>query len=824
MSGTRTFPWIWIAAFAVLVLAGVLVHPEQYGGKIYSSADARAVEAFKVVGDRMLDEGTYPLWNPYVFMGMPSFASLAYTPGVYPLERPVDRLTKALHLPPMTWLLLHILLLGLGTTGYLRWRGNSWVAALTAGVAMMAMPKFVAWCAYGHGTKVMSIAWMPWILWMIEGLLRRGKWIWTLGLALVLGAALLRAHVQIVYYVGIAGLFWFCFLALPRWKEEGGRRIVLQRGSLLVAGVILALGLAMVLFLPVLSYQAHSVRGAASTGGGVDFSYATGWSLSLAEIPTFWWPTATGYGKLSYVGGMPFTDYPQYVGVPLLLLALVGFLHRRDRWAWMLLSLAFFSTLVALGRNGFLYHLLFEVLPGFNKFRVPVMILILQEYSLVLLAAVGMDALVARLGEKKLPVWLLPALVAPVLLAGGILLVLGTLGGGMLREESLRHWLSMRPGVPIEALNAAAILARHDAARLGGVLLAAVAAGIAFRRRGFPAWAVLAVWGGLVFVDLLAVDRPITHPERHLMAGARNSSGQVISAQASPVIRPRSVARGYVASNGALDFLARQESFCRVWPLGSFAQENVYGPQGIVSLGGYHAAKLRIYEDLRERLYPSRGMPDLELVKLLAARWAHLPNSLDTASLDALAEQGLSLEEAYRGEGGVVYRINGTGPRAWLVDSFQLEQPGKDTTGQEPPAGVLDGVLAKGANGLWKTAVLSALPDPPPAPGVEGSVEKVTESEQRILFRSSSTLPSLAVFADIFYPDWRVKVDGAGARLLRADYALRAVALPAGEHEIEFSYHDGAYQAGRWIQILSFLLILLGMGAVVYNRQRCTGS
>ena len=588
--------------------------------------------------------------------------------------------------------------------------------------------------------------------------------------------------------------------------------------------MILALGLAMVLFLPVLSYQAHSVRGAASTGGGVDFSYATGWSLSLAEIPTFWWPTATGYGKLSYVGGMPFTDYPQYVGVPLLLLALVGFLHRRDRWAWMLLSLAFFSTLVALGRNGFLYHLLFEVLPGFNKFRVPVMILILQEYSLVLLAAVGMDALVARLGEKKLPVWLLPALVAPVLLAGGILLVLGTLGGGMLREESLRHWLSMRPGVPIEALNAAAILARHDAARLGGVLLAAVAAGIAFRRRGFPAWAVLAVWGGLVFVDLLAVDRPITHPERHLMAGARNSSGQVISAQASPVIRPRSVARGYVASNGALDFLARQESFCRVWPLGSFAQENVYGPQGIVSLGGYHAAKLRIYEDLRERLYPSRGMPDLELVKLLAARWAHLPNSLDTASLDALAEQGLSLEEAYRGEGGVVYRINGTGPRAWLVDSFQLEQPGKDTTGQEPPAGVLDGVLAKGANGLWKTAVLSALPDPPPAPGVEGSVEKVTESEQRILFRSSSTLPSLAVFADIFYPDWRVKVDGAGARLLRADYALRAVALPAGEHEIEFSYHDGAYQAGRWIQILSFLLILLGMGAVVYNRQRCTGS
>ncbi len=807
------------AALLLIVLASVLLHPEQYGGRIYSSSDARAVEAFKVVGDRMLAEGTYPLWNPYVFMGMPSYASLAYTPGVYPLERPVDALRRWAHLPPMSWLLLHILLLGLGTTGYLRWRGHSWAAAVTAGVAMMAMPKFVAWCAYGHGTKVMSIAWMPWILWMIEGVLRRGRWAWSLALALVLGTALLRAHVQIVYYMGIAGLFWFGFLGLTRWKEEGGGRLVLRRSLLLAVAVVLALGLAMVLFLPVLQYQAHSVRGAASTGGGVDYAYATGWSLSPSEIATFWWPTAAGYGKLAYVGGMPFTDYPQYLGLPLLLLALLGLLLRRDRWAWMLASLALLATLVSLGRNGPMYRLFYEVLPGFNKFRVPVMILILQEYAVVLLAAAGMDELLACLDRSGRPKWLSSALALPLILLGVILLALGSVASGALTDASLRHWSSLRPQVPLDALRAVAHLAVGDALRLGLVLLVAVGAAVAHRRGRLPAAGLLVVWGVLIFFDLWAVDRPITHPERYLKAAARDEQGRMVSADAPAVIQPVEVARSYVASNGALEFLAGVESYPRVWPLGALAQENVYGPQGIVSLGGYHAAKLRIYESLRRRLYPARGGVDLGLVKLLAAGWVHVETPLDEATLTALSQRGMSLEEAYRGDGGVVYRNRGAGPRCWLVDSFELERPGTDTTSSEPEPAVLGRVL-DGHLPLERLAVLSAAPVPAPAPGAEGSIERLEESEQRIVFTARLDRPAVAVFADVFYPDWRVVVDGRRAKLLRADYALRAVALPAGEHRIEFVYHDGAFQAGRWIQRVSFLLILLALALVVYNRRR----
>ncbi len=818
MTPAKRIPWFWLASLAVILLASVFLHPEQYGGKIYSSGDAKAAEAFKVVGDRMLEEGVYPLWNPYVFLGMPSYASLAYTPGAYPLERPVDRLTKALGLPPMTWLLLHVLLLGLGTAGYLRWRGLSWAASIGGGVAVMALPKFVAWCAYGHGTKVMSLAWMPWILWMIEGLLRRGRWPWALGLALTLGAALLRAHVQIVYYTAMAGFLWFCFLGLARWREPGGRKRVLRRTGMLAVALGLALGLAMALFLPVFSYQAHSVRGAASTGGGVDYSYATGWSLSLAEIPTFWWSTAAGYGKLSYVGGMPFTDYPQYLGLPLLLFAFLGFVFRRDRWAWMLLTLALLATLVSLGRNGPVYRLFYELLPGFNKFRVPVMILILQGYAVVLLAAAGMDELSVRLAPPRRPSWLLPLVVAPVVVGGGVLLVLGTVASGVLTQESIRHWLSMRPGVPLDALDAAAKLARHDALRLGVLLLAAIGAGALHRRGRLPRTVLLALWGGLIFVDLWAVDQPITHPERHLKAATRDARGKLVSVWAPPVIQPLSVARSYVASNGALDFLARQGSFPRVWPLGSLAQENSYGPQGVVSLGGYHAAKLRIYQSLLERLYPGRGLVDLATVKLLAAGWVHVPSALNEATLKAFARRGMELEAAYEGDGGAVYRIVDAGPRCWLVDSFELEKPGRDTTGEEPAPEVLRRTLDRNL-ALDRVAILSAPPHPAPTRG-EGSIERVEEEPQRIVFESNADHAAIAVFADIYYPDWKVTVDGAPAKLLRADYALRAVAVAPGRHRIEFIYHDGAFIAGRWIQRVSFLLILLGLGWVVYNRTR----
>lgn len=813
----------WLLAFLLLLSASVVLHPEQYGGKIYTSSDARSVQAFKIVGDRMLKNGEYPLWNPYVFLGMPSYASLAYTPGVYPLERPVDELKKALHLPPMTWLLLHLLILGMGTTGYLRWRGQSWTAAVAAGAAVMALPKVVAWCVYGHGTKVLSVAWLPWILWMLEGILKRGQAKWALGLAALLGVLLLRAHVQMTYYTAMAGLFWFCAFGLPLWKEEHGRKRLMIRSSWILGASLLALLLAMELYLPVISYQAYSIRGAASTGGGVSFAYATSWSLSASGIPTLWWPTAVGYGKLSYVGGMPFTDYPNYVGIPLLVLAILGVAFRRDKWAWMLAALAFFSTLVAMGNHGFLYRLLYDVMPGFNKFRVPVMILILQEYALILLAASGIDELASHLKAERRPTWLSGAVALPVLILGLVLLFLGTVGAGYLREQSIHHWLSLRAQIPIAALGAAADLARADALRIGAILLLSVGLAFAFIRGRISRGVLVGALGLLVFLDLYAVTRPIVHPENSLKQADRGEQGRTVVTAAPSMIRDHHYVESYVESNGALDFLKAQGPFPRVWPLGQFQMENIYAAQGIVSLAGYQPAKLASYEEIRSHLYPRRGLPSLKLVDLLAAGWVHVPSALPASTVNALAERGLRLVQAFEGDGGVVYRNESAGPRAWVVDRFQLERPGKDTSDSEPDTTVLQRVLSASFDPA-KDVILAKVPRPAPETGASGEVQCIEEHPQRILFQTSSNLPAVAVFADVYYPDWEVKIDGEQMTVLRADYALRAVAVPAGTHRVEFFYRDEALRTGRLLHRIALLILVLAAVVLMVRGFRNSSS
>lgn len=819
MNNRRRTLAAWLLALSLVVAASVLIHAEQYAGEIYASSDARAVEAFKVVGDQMLAKGEYPLWNPYVFMGMPSFASLAYTPWVYPLDRPITVLTKGLHLVPMTWLLVHVVLLGVGTLGYLRWRGQSWAASIAAACAMMATPKIVAWSAYGHGTKVMSVAWMPWVLWMLEGTLRRRSWAWGLGLAAVLGTALLRAHVQITYYMAIAGFFWFCFLGLPEWKREGWARALPRRGGWLAVVLVLALAVSMALFLPVLEYQAHSVRGAASTGGGVGFDYATNWSLSFSELPTLWWPTAAGYGKASYVGSMPFTDYPNYIGLPVLLLAGIALMLRRDRWTWMLLALALFATLASLGRHFFLYRVLFEALPGFNKFRVPVMILVLQNYALLLLAAAGLDLLVQKLASKERPAWLGRGLLLPLAGVGVLFLILGSVGSGFLAEQSVSRWTAMRPGVPFEALRAAADLARNDALRLGLLFLAAGATAVAYSRGRFPGLALASVLGLFLFVDLFSVGRPIIHPESYLMSPARDASGRVVAVPATPVIRELAVVREYVAATGAIEFLKSQGVATRVWPLGALAGENLYAAHDVTSLGGYHPAKLKVYEDLRERLYPREGSPEFRLVDLLGAGWVHVASPLDLQTLEALAQRGLPLEERFRGDGGVVYQHLAAGPRAWLVGEFELEKPGVDTSRQEPGSEILQRVLSPRFDPR-RRVILSAEPSPVPQPGAVGDVRVVEESDQRIVFETQSSADAVAVFADVYYPDWKVRVDGEEAPLLRADHALRAVAVAAGTHRVEFEYLDASYRTGKLLSRLAWGVIFLGLGITAFLARR----
>jgi hypothetical protein len=778
---------VWIALAAM--------HPALvFEGKIYASSDMQSAAAFKHLGDLALAAGEYPLWTPYVFAGMPSYASLAYTPDVYPLTKPLRIVTAALALPPMTWLLFHLFVAGISTAAYARWRGLSVPASALAGVLIMSVPNLVAWAAYGHGTKVGTFAWLPLVLLCLEGVLRTGRVAFAFGLAAALSLQLLRGHVQIVYYTGMLVGVWILVFAVGPLRDRLRRPVMLRRLALTAGAGLLALGSAMVLYLPVLDYQGHSIRGASSQGGGAAYEYATNWSLPVSELDTLWWPTAAGYGRASYVGGMPFTDYPNYLGGPILLLAGLGLLLRRDRWTVALAGVAFGATLVGLGRHGPLYPVLYDVLPGFKKFRVPVMILILQEFATILLAAAGLDEAVRALtGKRERPSWLGTPLLALALIVAAGLLLLGTVGGGTLREMSLSTWEKMRPGVPLAVFGPVADLARADAVRLGLVVVLVGAVLVAAARRRLPAQVALAAVAVLLFVDYLAVDQPLLHPEKHLVVPVRDGQ-RIITVPAQGLVRDESAVTEFVAGNSLTQWLREHGGpRPRVWPLGEWSGTNLFAGQEIVSLGGYQAAKLKIYEEIRSRLYDPEH-PRWELANLLAATYVVVPFELTDRGLQTLAAGGVALETppAFVGPEGAIYRNTTALPRAWLVDAFEVETPGQDRSAQEPD--------------------VSVVPDPAPQPGASaGRVEIGPEGTQWVDVDVDSPAAGVLVLADIYYPDWTVEVDGRPARLLRADYALRGVALEAGSHHVEFRFRSSSYRRGKAVSRASGAVIALGL-------------
>ena len=191
---TLTTGW----AAAILALLVVLFFHEVFlGGKTFVSPDATQPLGFVVAGEQSLwQDRVYPLWNPYVFLGMPSFASGAYNPLIYPPDWPVAIVQRFLPLPELTWMLLYYFLGGLFMFLLAREWGARPEGALLAGVLFAFVPNLVAVGSHGHGSQLVNSAYLPLMVWLASRWLARGKLMDLGWLALAGGFQLLRGHVQ----------------------------------------------------------------------------------------------------------------------------------------------------------------------------------------------------------------------------------------------------------------------------------------------------------------------------------------------------------------------------------------------------------------------------------------------------------------------------------------------------------------------------------------------------------------------------------------------------------------------------------------------------
>jgi membrane protein YfhO len=770
---TLTTAW---AAGLLALLTVLFFHQVALEGMTFGAPDATQPVGFVRMGEQSLyHDHVYPLWNPFVFLGMPSFASGAYNPLIYPPDWPLALIAKVVPLPDLTWLLLYYFLLA-------REWGARPEGALLGAVAFVFAPNLVAVGSHGHGSQLVDSAYIPLLLWLVARWMRRGGLHHLGWLALAGGFQMLRGHAQIAFYTWIAVALYLLvdlLAGLPRRAAaaEGETGPALATRLARAGGVVVAMGLAFGIAgfynLPLRDYSQYSIRGGGADGG-VGMDYATMWSLSGRELPTLVVPGAVGFGGPTYWGTMPFTDYPNaYVGMITVVLALPALLALGPARVYALV-LAAVAMMVAFGKHFPLYGFLYDHLPLFNKFRIPVMILVLFQVATALGLAWGWSAMLDPPAGKR------PDPRARRLLLGAGLALLATLLAAALGQEGWRtSYLAAvhaaRSDLPVQAAEAAFRGFLGDLIRVSLLGLGAVAvAFLALTRRLSAGLASL-----IVLVLLIGELWPV--------------SGQVMA----PVIAPRVP---QLLDQGRDDVV---EFFEKVAPVGTFRvlpidefQSNRFAGFGVASIGGYHAAKPRLFQDLVE----INAFENPYWMRLLNIRYLVTPQPLEIPQFHAVFQ------------GSAIVLENPTAlPRVTLVTEYRVASPRAivDSIGK----GAVDPALA-----MW----LEQDPHLTLGPASGGRATIVRYRLNDVAIDVDAPAPALLRLADLWYPDWRATVDGKPVPILRADYLLRAVPVPAGKHRVEFRFESPAVRTGLTVSLVSLaaVLALLAAGFVASRRSR----
>ena len=803
-----------VACGIYFLLAMIFFFSTIFGGRTYVSPDAQSAGGMTAPLDKAFWETwTLPQWSPYTFAGIPSFASLMYTPFVYMPGLLLLPLARLITLPAMFSPALHYVLAAMGVFIFLRHKGAGFWPALLGGLAFMFTPFLILMQVFGHGSQMMTSAYIPWALWAIDRLMEKFSWR-NLGFAgLILGFQFQRGHVQISYYILLfVGLYVLCQVISVFIKKDFKRLTPMLGGF--AGALVLAGALAAVLYLPLQEYTPYSIRGASSVlqaqapagpkDTGVGFEYATQWSFSPGEMMTFIIPSFYGFGGQTYWGNMPFTDYPNYMGILVLALAVVGFVlnlarGERNRNFIIFSGIAILlALLISFGHHfAVFYKLFYNYFPYFNKFRVPVMILILVQCTVAILAGLGLEGILSRVraASTKEAMAINDKMAQRLWLAFGGLVMM-VLALTIFQDGFFSFMRGLYPDQydanTQEAVDRARFALLFQDFWFVAVFSTAGLALLALTLRKKIAATSFAVAICLItLVDLWLVDKKI---------------GQTYPQQETP---------DYLQPDAISAFFKSDTSLYRFYPAGQLFGELRWSAQGIQSVGGYHAAKPRFYQDFIEATGLQRAtennFPPHHILDMVNAKYIL---TFATLSLEEWIVQQQFQVNAGRGEQVLsIYENPTVLPRAYLVGEFEV---------QTDPVAALMRLRAGPEQGFdpHRRVMLTEQPEITPQPDSSASARVQKYSYHQIVIATQSASPQMLVVSDNYYPNpagWQAYIDNQPVKTYRANYCFRAISVPAGTHQVEFRFHSRAFTLGLWTSLTA---LVIGMALLFVERRR----
>lgn len=803
---------------ALAVLVGVSLAffaPLHFSGKHLIGGDTvqwRAMAQSMIAHEAQTGEPA--LWATNAFAGMPGYM-ISYATRIPQL----DDLPRLLY--DLLWPTSHFLFLLAGMYLFVWYLTRQSFAGLLAAVAFGLTTYLPVLLVAGHNSKFITLCWSPWLLLAFAYVLRQPKVLSALLFAVALAVNLRAGHVQITYYVAFVLGVWWVVEAVG--AVRGGRLRAFGMGTVwLVLGTVLGVLMVAQPYLAHAEYKAYTIRGATAGGeaaAGLDWRYAMGWSQGWGELWTLLIADAYGGGGQYYWGPKPFTGGPHYVGGVVGLLSLLALWRVRSNPVRAFGLATLFMTLFAVGEffpalNAFM----FNYFPLFNAFRVPETWLAAVAMTLAALAGFGLAAVLEREAEAEAA----KAGTRTVLAVAGVLVVLILMLFGMKEvffdfaradERSLiTQQLAQANNVSQEDPRVGPAVdqivrqlrdervARFDRDALR-TLLFLVLAGVAlalYRYRVLPAPMAGLALVLLVGVDLGGVGRRYLNAEMLVEGGS--AADQI----------PRYAFDDFL--------LARQQEaggpgHFRVLSLEGSPSTTARPSYYHESLGGYHGAKLRLYQDFLDHI----------LVDTTSGRIN--PKALDLLNTRYVVAQGLlpgmTPVFADSAQGFVVLENPNAVPRAFFVGQTDVVASAAETWQR----------LRSEAFDPRAVALLpEPIPDFQPVPLDSSSTATATlrtYGPRALVFDVETDAPRLLVVSEVYYPaGWTATLDDQDVPIYRANYLLRAVPVPAGRHTLTMRFEPRSHTLGLWIAggttalVYGLTALLLGIGYWKRGKER----
>jgi hypothetical protein len=814
-----------IVAILIVISFAYVFTPIMQGKSLSQSDVVQAQGSQKEIMDVRAKTGHAPLWTNSMFGGMPTYQIWTSFPNsitTYVVEG-----MKTIFPNPVDTILLCLL------GAYILFcvlKLNPWLALAGAIAFAFSSYNFILIDA-GHANQMYAIAFFcPIVAGVI--LTFRGKYLLGGSLtAFALAMEIRSNHIQMTYYLLIALLV---LVIVELYNAIKTKQIKPFSTSIiyLVAAVILAVMVNAAMLWTTSEYAKESNRGQSNLtqhttepSSGLSKEYAYGWSQGVGESITFLIPNAYGgpsgmsaldvpssnlvkafeakgasqeqaegtvqqlgnMGVSTYWGEKPSTSGPFYFGAAVCFLFVLGLLIVRSRLKWWLLATVVLVMLLSLGGNWpVVSDLFFNYFPMYNKFRTVESILAIAELCFPIMAFLALNEVITSPDKA----YILKKSLLALYITGGIVLVLLALPDVFFSFKNAHHQ-DLITGLTqalqgdsayansiVSALVADRIaLFRADALR--SLIFIVLAFGIIwlFLKQKINLTIASVAFIGLMLIDLWSVDK------RYL-----NNDNFVEKADYQQPFKLRDVDQ---------IILRDPDPDYRVLDLSMGSPfTNAYTSYFYKSIGGYHAAKLKRYDELIDNQFTKSTNRDV--LDMLNTKYIITADPKTQAA-------GMQANETACGHAWFVKSIKYVDNADQEMQAISSFDPKNEAIVDKQYKGQIDG----------KTLAV----DP------SSTITLTSYEPEHLVYQTGSTSTQVAVFSEIYYKEgWKMLIDGQEQPYFRADYLLRAAVIPVGNHKVEFIFHPASYYVGEDISLAGSILLVVALGGAAYVENKKKGK